>query len=282
MNPLAAVETAVSYEELAPRVGSVVEALTPVGAIVLVVSKGDESLVRFESRSGWHFPRASTGQYAGHHPIDGEWAVDHLEALRASGGAYLVLPSAYYWWFDHYPELERHLRARYDRLECPEAVCRVYRLLEMPAPAPRVAPEPAREEMQRRCLPGTRALLDNLLPDEDVVLVLSEGDDELLDLGRPAWHFPHDDSGRHLPLAAEGDHRAVSRLRALSGRGTRHLVVPASAFWTLSRRPALAAYLEQECRRLALRERICAVYELRTDSRNSNPTSLRPKEAAWK
>jgi hypothetical protein len=31
-----------------------------------------------------------------------------------------------------------------------------------------------------------------------------------------------------------------------------------------------------------LRDRVCALYELRTSSRTSNPTSLRPKEAAWK
>lgn len=279
---LRAVETTVAYEELAPRLASVVEELTPVGAIVLVVSKGDESLVRFDGRSGWHFPRSSTGQYAGHHPIDGYWAVDHLEALRTAGGAYLVLPATYYWWFEHYPELERHLRRRYDQLDSPEEVCRVYRLLELPATAPRVVPDLSQDEEQRRCLPGMRALLDNLLPEKEAVLVLSEGNDSLLDLGRPAWHFPHDPSGRHLPFEGDGGRRAVSDLRTLSREGNRHLVLPATVIWTLSRRPALASYLEGECRRLALRERICVVYELRNGSRTSTPKALRPKEAVWK
>lgn len=279
---LRAVESAVAYEELAPRLAAAVEELTPPGAIVLVVSKGDESLVRFDGRSGWHFPRASTGQYAGHHPIDGEWAVNHLEALRAAGGAFLVLPSTYYWWFEHYPELERHLRSRYDQIESPDEVCRIYRLLELPAAPPRVVPDLLQLDEQRRCLPGMRALLDNLLPEESGVLVLSEGDDPLLDLGRPAWHFPHDASGRHLPLEADGGRHAVSRLRALASQGSRYFVLPATFFWTLARRPVLASYLEEECRRLALRQRICAVYELRSQSRTSTPKSLRPKEAAWK
>ncbi|MGN6258033.1 MAG: hypothetical protein ACTHN3_09845 [Solirubrobacterales bacterium] len=273
---------AVAYEELAPRITSLVEELTPVGAIVLVVSKGDESLVRFEGRSGWHFPRASTGQYAGHHPLDGAWAVEHLESLRSAGGAYLVLPSTYYWWFEHYPELEAHLRGRYERLPAPEEVCRIYRLLELPAAAPRAVPDFSRRDEQRRCLPAMRSLLGNLLPDEETVLVLSEGDADLLALERAAWHFPHDAVGRHVPLEAGDGTRAASQLRTLRQGGVRYLVVPATLLWTLSRRPALAAYLERECRRLALRPRVCAVYELNGGLATSTRKSLQPKEAAWK
>lgn len=279
---LAAVDTAVAYEELAPRIASLVEELTPVGAIVLVVSKGDESLVRFDGRSGWHFPRASTGQYAGHHPLDGDWAVEHLESLRAAGGAYLVLPSTYYWWLDHYPELERHLRSRYERLESPEEVCRVYRLLELPAAMPRIVPDLAQAELQRRCLPAMRALLGSLLPEDEVVLVLSEGDDALLSLGRTAWHFPHDAAGRHVQLENDEGRRAASQLRELADAGVRYLVIPTASLFALSRRPQLVAYLDGQCRRLALRGRVCALYELRASRQYSDPTSLQPKEAAWK
>jgi len=278
---LAEISAGLTYEELAPRIAATVEEVTPPGAIVLVVSKGDEGLLRFESRGGWHFPRASTGQYAGHHPLDGPWAVDHLETLRAAGGAYLVLPSTYYWWFEHYPELERHLRSRYERLPSPEEVCMVFRLLELPAAAPRAVPDLPLGE-QRRCVPAIRGLLASLLPDEEVVLVLSEGDDQLLALERPAWHFPHDSGGRPLPLEAGSGAQAASQLRSLSRDGIHYLVVPATLLWLLSRRPALAAYLERECRCLARRDRICMVYELRDGSRSSTPTAFRPKEAAWK
>jgi len=278
---MSVVTAAVSYEELAPRIATVVEELTPVGAIVLVVSKGDEDLVRFDSRSGWHFPRASTGQYAGHHPLDGRWAVEHLEALRSAGGAYLVLPSTYYWWFEHYPELERHLRGRYERLPAPEELCRVYRLLELPAATPRAVPDALQIEEQRRCLPAMRALLESLLPEEEVVLVLSEGEDDLLALGRTAWHFPHDASGRHLPLEGGDGIRATRQLQTIAEGGVRYLVVPAGQLWSLARRPALAAYLEGDCRLLALRPRVCAVYQLSSAPETSTPEPIRPKEAAW-
>jgi hypothetical protein len=280
VSPLANGDGALSYEELGPRLAAVVEELTPVGAVVLVVNKGDEGLLRFESRSGWHFPRAASGQYAGHHPIDGRWAVEHLESLRVAGGAYLVLPATYYWWFEHYPELELHLRARYERLSAPEDVCRVYRLLDLPATTPRAVPDLSQRGQQRRCLPAMRSLVENLVPEEGVVLVYSEGDDALLDLERQAWHFPHDAGGGHVPLEGDGTRQAKA-LRTLSGNGARYLLVPAAAVWALGRRPALAAYLEGECRRLALRERVCVIYELGSDPETSSRKALRPKEAAW-
>lgn len=279
---LVAVDNELAYDELAPRIVALVEETTPVGTIVLVVSKGDESLVAFNGRSGWHFPRAGNGQYAGHHPIDGRWAVDHVEALRAAGGAYLVLPATYYWWLEHYPELDLHLRSRFERLTCPEELCRIYRLLELPATPPRAVPDFSGGDRQQRCLPATRALLGNLLPDEEIVLVLSEGDERLLELERSAWHFPHDAGGRHVPLETGTGAHAVSQLRSLSRNGIRYLVVPATLLWMLGRRPALAAYLDRECRQLARRDRIGAVYELRDGSRSSTPTTFLPKEAAWK
>jgi hypothetical protein len=269
------------YEEVTRRIRELVVELTPVGAIVMVVSKGDERLVGFDGRSGWHFPRASTGQYAGHHPPNGEWAVEQLEALRTAGGAYLVLPATYFWWLEHYPELDRHLSARYERLPCAEEVCRIYRLLDLPTAAPRVVPDRFEGNDQRRVLHATRALLGSLLPEEEVVLIASEGDEDLLDLGRPAWHFPHDAAGRHVPLEAADGRHLVEQMRRLR-RKVQYLVVPAASLWSMVRSPALAAYLGEECRTLALRDRVCVVYELRSSARTTVPAASAAKEAVKK
>jgi hypothetical protein len=268
------------YEEEVRQIRALVEELVPLGAIAMVVSKGDEDLLRFDGRGGWHFPRAANGQYAGHHPPDGEWAVAQLEALRAAGGAYLVLPATYSWWLEHYPEFHRHLRGRYERIPCAEEVCRIYRLLELPAAPPRVVPTLPAERAQARILPAMRALVDHLLPEDEIVLVASAGDDALLALGRQAWHFPHDATGRHVPLEAVAGGHAVSQLRTLRGRGIHYLVLPAGNYSSLMRNRALAAYLGQECRTLALRDRVCAVYELRSDNRTPTRTPLGPKEIA--
>jgi hypothetical protein len=88
----------------------------PTGAVVLVVSRGDEALVDLPGRRGWHFPQAPGGEYAGHHPSDGVEAVEHLEDLRARGAEFLVIPATSRWWLDHYVELAEHLADRYTRV----------------------------------------------------------------------------------------------------------------------------------------------------------------------
>jgi glycosyltransferase involved in cell wall biosynthesis len=100
------------------------------------VSRGDDRLVQLGDRRGWHFPRAEGGGYAGHYPADGAAAVEHLEALRAEGAGYLVLPATASWWLEHYPELRRRLEEP-GRAVHRDDDCTVYALGDQ-------APEPAR------------------------------------------------------------------------------------------------------------------------------------------
>ena len=51
------------YGGLVDRVNAMVTAIVPSSETVLVVSKGDESLLRLGSRRGWHFPRSPDGRY---------------------------------------------------------------------------------------------------------------------------------------------------------------------------------------------------------------------------
>ena len=73
------------YARLVERVRSVVREAVPAGASVLVVSKGDEGLLKLDGRKAGHFPQSGKGEYAGHHPADDAAAVAHLDALRAGG-----------------------------------------------------------------------------------------------------------------------------------------------------------------------------------------------------
>jgi SAM-dependent methyltransferase len=104
--------TRFQYELLIPRVRMMVEAALPLGAIALVVSKGDERLLAFSGRTGWHFLRTAQGQYAGHHPADSAAAIGALKRLRAAGARYLVIPQVALWWLDHYAGLREHLDKR--------------------------------------------------------------------------------------------------------------------------------------------------------------------------
>jgi hypothetical protein len=120
--------TQLLYEDLVVRIRAEVASSLPEDAHVLVVSRGDEDILRLGRRTASHFPQDETGQYAGYHPATGEDAIAHLEALRAGGGQFLLFPSTAFWWLDHYPELRTHLEERYRPVLHREGVCRVYAL----------------------------------------------------------------------------------------------------------------------------------------------------------
>jgi glycosyltransferase involved in cell wall biosynthesis len=88
----------------------------PRDAEVLIVSRGDEALVKLPSGRGRHFPQAPEGHYAGHHPADSADAVEHLEDLRARGAAFLVVPATSAWWLTYYGDFTEHLDRRYSRV----------------------------------------------------------------------------------------------------------------------------------------------------------------------
>ena len=115
------------YEGLASKVRERAAELIPSGATVLVAGKGDEALLRLDGRTGWHFPMAEDGRYAGFHPAGDTAAIAQLEALRARGADHLLLPATTLWWLDHYQGLRRHLEDRYTALLSDED-CAIYRL----------------------------------------------------------------------------------------------------------------------------------------------------------
>ena len=115
------------YRELTERVGRAVVDTVPAGATVLVVSRGDDELLRVEGRRVWHFPRDADGRYAGYHPADSREAVARLEEQRAAGAEYVVFPATGMWWLEHYDGLRRHLDARYTRAFS-DLACVVYDL----------------------------------------------------------------------------------------------------------------------------------------------------------
>ena len=88
-------------------------AMIPRNATVLVVSRGDEELLRIGPRRALHFPQDEFGRYAGYHPQDSDAAIAVLENMRARGGEYLLLPSTAFWWLDYYEGFRDHLERNY-------------------------------------------------------------------------------------------------------------------------------------------------------------------------
>jgi glycosyltransferase involved in cell wall biosynthesis len=124
------------YPKLLEEIRQVVEEMLPVNVSVIVISKGDEELLRLGSRRGLHFPQTIAGAYAGYHPADSRAAIRQLEKLRAKGGNYLLLPSTAFWWLDFYKEFKRHLDLQY-QLIYRDRRCLIYEL----RPSEPVGPE---------------------------------------------------------------------------------------------------------------------------------------------
>jgi GT2 family glycosyltransferase len=99
-----------AYRDYTRRLRATLAATIPAGAVVLVVSCGDDELLDVPLMTALHFPYAPDGKYAGYYPSDGIEAVHALCAATTSIGArYLVIPHFAAWWLTFYPELGRHL-----------------------------------------------------------------------------------------------------------------------------------------------------------------------------
>ena len=85
-------ELTAQYRRLVRRVRELEGGMVPADTSMPVVSKGDDDLLQLEGRRAWHFPRAAEGGYAGYYPAYAAAAIADLEALRAEGADYLVLP----------------------------------------------------------------------------------------------------------------------------------------------------------------------------------------------
>jgi GT2 family glycosyltransferase len=103
------------YRELVERLRQAVVHAVPTGATVLVVSRGDDELLRVDGRRAWHFPRTDDGAYGGHHPADSREAIAWLETQRAAGADHIAFPATGIWWLEHYEGLRQHLDANYRR-----------------------------------------------------------------------------------------------------------------------------------------------------------------------
>jgi hypothetical protein len=108
------------YLRIVAGVRKTLNQTTPSDATVLIVSRGDESLLDLDGRNGWHFPQDPAGLPAGHHPADSAQAIGQLEELRARGAEFFVVPATERWWLDHYEGFRRHLENRYQSLAVDE------------------------------------------------------------------------------------------------------------------------------------------------------------------
>jgi hypothetical protein len=249
---------AADYQQLTHAIRELVQSTLPAGAIVTVISRGDDQLLSLGDRIGWHFPQDPGGQYTGYHPADSTAAIAHLEDVRERGADYLLIPNTALWWLDHYAGLRDHLEANYPLVVNREEVCLVFQLSDRGAVGSASAvPQLRRERVAADFVQQFRDLLMCLLPAGAVVAVVSLGERALTDLsGLDGRDFPGPGLGAGAPIAPHTD--------ALAHLGVQFLVVPRTAFGWLEEEPELAQHLASNHRFITRQEHLCEIYELET------------------
>ena len=117
----------IRYQQLIREIRDVVHTALPMDARIIVVSKGDDELLKLGGGRAWHFPRTFDGTYAGHYPADSAAAIAHLQDVCRQGAEYLLFPCTAFWWLDHYQEFRRYLDTRFRRCWNDER-CIIYQL----------------------------------------------------------------------------------------------------------------------------------------------------------
>jgi len=207
------------YGNLIEGVRETANSMIPRNATVVVVSRGDEELLRIGPRRALHFPQDEFGRYAGYHPQDSEAAIAALEEMRARGAEYLLLPSTSFWWLDYYEGLRRHLDEHYPAIASTDD-CMVFELLAtgaQPGAGDADTHEVSAATQIRQLAAPLDDLLGALLPADAAIAVAATG----------AGDLPSFAAARAVHLAQGGD--GVASFLAAAG-DAEFAVIPATAY----------------------------------------------------
>jgi hypothetical protein len=244
-----------AYQQLIGRMQRAVNQFIPVGSTVLVVSKGDPALLALGEHTGWHFPRAADGQYAGFHPASSSDAISRLEVQRQLGARYLVIPSTSAWWLDHYAEFIAHVRSSSRTLLEDPTLGSIFELNAITMPA---SPSISTDAMPRQSTQQMIALLAAVLPATAKIAVITSRDDELV------AHSPLPAIAlRHTDDAAVDTSATINDLRLVADGIADFLVVPVSSRDWLDRQPTLAAHIDESYALVTDQRNVCKIYDLR-------------------
>jgi hypothetical protein len=253
------------YQQLIQRIKEVVRGVVPPDSTVIVVSKGDDELLKLPGCIGWHFPRELGGGYAGHYPADSNSAIAHVEDLRSQGAQFLLFPATALWWLDHYKELKQHLEARYRVVVRQEDTCLIFALQGEGGRSHDINLDqrPVDQQRSQNLIRQLREIVASILPKGATVLVVSQGDEELLKLdGMIARHFPTPSVAVPRGSQAAESAAVIAHLDALRAEGAQYLLIPASSFWWLARSMEIQRYVESRCRIVVHQRHVCFIFDL--------------------
>jgi hypothetical protein len=108
-----------------------------------------------------------------------------------------------------------------------------------------------------------KKIVSEKLPPDATVLVVSRGDERLLDLGnRPVRHFPEAEAGVWLGHHPVDSAEAVAHLEAMRERGGQFLLFPRTGLWWLEHYGGLREHLESRYKAVVRDEDTCVIFAL--------------------
>lgn len=120
----------------------------------------------------------------------------------------------------------------------------------------------SRQRNYQQLIEQIQKVVQTALPDDALVLVVSKGDEELLNLGdRRGWHFPQDDEGAYAGYYPADSAAAIGHLEALRMKGGAYLLFPNTTFWWFDHYKDFHKYLEQHYH-CFWRDEYCLIYRL--------------------
>jgi hypothetical protein len=117
-----------------------------------------------------------------------------------------------------------------------------------------------------------RRIVRESVPPSATVLVVSKGDEELLNLltadGRRAFHFPHTPDGTYTGFYPTDSQAAIAQLEQQRAEGGEFLLFPATALWWLEHYRDFAEHLALRYPKVVEHPETCMVYALREGGRS--------------
>jgi GT2 family glycosyltransferase len=118
----------------------------------------------------------------------------------------------------------------------------------------------------RQIIRRIRDVVNARLPLLATVIVVSKGDEKLLELGpRRGWHFPQNEAGVYAGYYPADSRDAIAQLEKLRRGGGEFLLFPSTSFWWLGYYSDFQKYLESRypC---VWSDRSCLIFQLTTHS----------------
>jgi hypothetical protein len=114
-------------------------------------------------------------------------------------------------------------------------------------------------ELRRRVI----ELIRLTVPRGSTVLIVSKGDDELLETpGRRAWHFPRAINGQYAGCYPANQDEAIAHLEKLQKQGAGFLAIPSTSYWWLEYYDGFTTHLQEQHQLEGYLENVGLIYRL--------------------